>query len=108
MSRLQILDLSYCEAISRKNLEVTGGRSLLEYFGSSWLNRPTEIFDNLDGYEKTEIYSDSETVVKKLENSKTGESGYQIVSKDGRSSSLTLTSSNPSSISTRAVSYSII
>ena len=97
MSRLKILDLSCCELVTEEHEEIKGGLTF---------NLPLPLF-LFDDYEQTEIYADSETVVNKLENAQTGESGYEVLSKDGTSRTVALSGPNSTrSFSTAAYSFS--
>lgn len=106
MSQLEIVDLNYCETATKKKLEVSGGFWERYKLPLSNSIRSLEIFDLLDSYEETEVYSNSDTLIKKLENSETGDFGYQIINQDGTSGFLTLTRVDSSSITAMAISYS--
>lgn len=100
MHSFQISDLSFCEAIE-KDIKVQGGvsttDSLTTTVTSSVTSNSLRAILNIllpsvsssallsEEYSGKEVYSDPKVVVSTLENKNTGESGYIISSKDGKS-----------------------
>lgn len=102
MDKIKISDLSYCEAITNNDIKVAGGKRFvliglrLQRLRSFWLFSTKSFEPNvLEDLESTEIDTTSKYTINKLNNPTTGESGYQITSADGNSSSIVL--SSPSS-----------
>ena len=101
MDKIKISDLSYCEAITNNDIKVAGGKRFviglrLQRLRSFWLFSTKSLEPNvLDDLKSTEIDVNSKYTINKLNNPTTGESGYQITSADGNSSSIVL--SSPSS-----------
>ena len=98
MNRLKISDLSYCEARTNNDVEIAGGKRfsviglrLRSFWLFSTKSPKPEVLDN---FESTKIDIGSKYTINQLDNPTTGESGYQIISADGNSSSIVLSSPN--------------
>ena len=104
MNRLEIFDLSYCEATTNDKTSANGGQSAVDCLQLRRLRAlppfATEYLNYSDIYHFGVIETDSGVAsaigeINELKNPITGESGYQIISADGSSSSIVL--SGPSS-----------
>jgi hypothetical protein len=96
MSKLQILDLDFCQLVTEEDTQVTGGLSIFD------LSQIKNLDPQLEGYIKTEVSSTPTSRLFKLE--KPGSYGYKIETDDGKSksSSLLLFGNNPDGIKTFA------
>lgn len=90
MNKLEVLDLGFCETLTEKSLEVTGGLSFAGIYDSLLQLIKNPIVPDLKGYNTTAISSDKTSVVNKLENPQTGGIGYEVLSNDGQSQSRAL------------------
>jgi hypothetical protein len=108
MNRLEILNLSFCEEVSRKDVDIKGGFSLAENLSSEEISLYLRLYTPRVPAEFTreELYSGSTIVVKKLENKSTGVSGYITSTKDGTSKSGVLVGQNYRSSFALSASYS--
>ena len=113
MNRLEILDLSYCEATTNDKTSVDGGKCAVDCLQPRRVRAlrpfPKEHLKYSDIYHFGLIETDSGVAsaigeINELENPLTGESGYQIVSADGNSSSIVL--SSPSSKTSFSIAMS--
>ena len=92
---IKIKDLSYCRTATEEDFRISGGRSYTIGLRLRrlrlWLDplKPT-FSNNLDGFEPTEINTNSNSTIERLSNPTTGESGYQITSENGNASSVLL------------------
>ena len=95
-----VQDLDYLQTVTEENLQLSGGKILS--IGLRFKNLglvfsfpfKSTSSSNLDNFEQTEIDTTSDLTIKRLNNPTTGESGYQVVSEDGTSSSTILFGSN--------------
>ncbi len=103
MHRLEISDLDFCELVNELS-EVRGGLltsirsvNLHDYLLQSLLISTSPIldkFETTDNLGKTEVYSDPEIVVSKLNHPQNGISGYEVISNGGRSRSIVSSGGN--------------
>ena len=110
MNRLEISDLSYCQAVTNDNADINGGHSAVGCLELSPVRAfppiPTEYlkyYSDIYRLGATELDSGS-TSIDELENPITGESGYRMVSADGNSTSIVL--SGPSSRTSFSIAVS--
>jgi hypothetical protein len=80
MSRLQILDLDFCHAVNLEEAKVRGGFTFPDFLD---LLKIRDFDVVLDDYKQTEVSSDSESSLFKLE--KPGSYGYKLETNDGKS-----------------------
>ncbi|MGH8000707.1 MAG: hypothetical protein ACREPR_15080 [Brasilonema sp.] len=118
MHRLKISDLSFCEAVTEKNLEVTGGgassSTRIQTYAFSLLKEPLlsklvksaseEVYSDSDVIiSAEEVYSDSDIIVNEIKDSN-GESGILVSSKDGKIKAGVMSSPN----SSKSFSYVVV
>ena len=92
---IKIKDLSYCRTATEEDFRINGGRNYtiglqLRRLRMFWLYPLESNSNNLDGFEQTEINTNSNSTIKRLSNPTTGEFGYQITSENGNASSILL------------------
>jgi hypothetical protein len=90
MSRLEIVDLGFCETVPQNSVEVTGGLFLVGLNDSLFELIKNPVAPDLTAYNTTTIAIDPTTVVNKLDNPQTGAIGYEVLSNDGNSKSRSL------------------
>lgn len=97
-SKLQISDLSLCELAVEEIAEITGGFFFTVNSPYLYGHLPQRLFSilplEIEVYRTKEIFSDSGTVVNKLENVEAGLSGYEVLSNGGKSRSVVLSGNN--------------
>ncbi|AFY36155.1 hypothetical protein [Calothrix sp. PCC 7507] len=91
-NKLQISDLSFCQVVTEQDFEVAGGLGTPEYLLlRNLFSQPIDLrLPALEGYGKQEVHSDKEVVINELKNATTGISGYEVISKDGKSRAVVL------------------
>ena len=96
---IKIEDLNYCRTAIEEDFRISGGSSYiiglrLRRLRLFWLYPPKPVssdnLDDLNGFEQTEINTNSNSTIERLSNPTTGESGYQITSENGNASSILL------------------
>ncbi len=115
MCQFQISDLSFCEVVTEKEIEVKGGltiANLVKNIGVMPLSRRVSLtlseLPNIGNISLNvqPIPSQDGSTVEKLENKDAGISGLTVTSKDGTSKVTTLAGSNFSLISTSIIQSS--
>lgn len=97
MGKFKVLDLSFCEALQKDDIEIVGGVSPSEILSQSplfsFLNK--FLTSPVDNYPVvTTLPGETEYIVRKVENKATGESGYIMSDKTGTLRSGTIKSPN--------------
>lgn len=104
MCQLKISDLSFCEVVTQKEIEVKGGLTIANLATnngtvpllSSRLSPLTSELDNLSNLSLNvePVTTQDGSTVEKLENPSAGISGFRVRSQDGTTNITTLTGSN--------------